>query len=75
MDKGLVNSLFRQKISEAKELVDLRKQALRCREREYSQAKKSLNSQKDSLHSAECELEYLEKHKKELEATIPLVEE
>ncbi len=67
MDKHLVNSLFRQKITEAKGLVGLRKQALEFREREYKQAKKAFDSQRDALRSAECELEYFEKHKKEME--------
>lgn len=66
MDKDLVNSLFRQKISQAKELVSLRKQALGSAEREYKQAEKVLRSMKQNVRSAECELEYLEKHKKEL---------
>ena len=66
MNKDLVNSLFSQKISQAKELVQLRRGALESAERSYGQAKKVLNSMKGTLESAESSLRYLESQKKEL---------
>ena len=65
MDKDLVNSLFRETISDAKGLVSLREQALKNAQRKYKQAEKILSSMEDNLHSAKCELEYFEKHKRE----------
>ena len=63
MDSDLVKMLFRDKISEAESLIQLRKSALETRQLEYNQAKRAMDSQKKSLESAQSELDYLLKHR------------